>query len=575
MQRALKDLQGGSVVNIAVARDLKDRISAQKASVASATEAFAALGGSFKPVAKGAAEAGEGSKQLSAALGSAQGPLGGVLGRLSGIARMLVSGGIVAGLVAMAAAVVALDAALIAGVAALARYGLAQADARRSELLHLEGLTKLRMGWMALAVGMQLPADKASFLQSTIDSVSGSVAISREQVAGYAEELYRTGLRSGNLQAALQGMATVSATQGEAAAQQFKGMAMGAALAGTSVKALAGDVKARLGGIAAAQMLSLSVQSAKLHESFAMLFSGLNLDKLLKGVSLVTDLFKQSSVSGRALKFLIETLFQPMADFAGGTGGLLIKRFFQGLVIGALILSLTILKVRNALKHAFGDSDILSSITAQRAAVMLGVVAISLLVGSLFAVVVAGVLVVGAFAAITAAIFAIPAAIIALGGWFADLGAKAEKWGADIVRGIVSGITSATPYAIKAIKGLGTSIEKAFTGHLEIHSPSKLFRRETRVGIGGGIAGGLDDSHPIVRQAMIRLAPEPESRGASPARVQSQSAQGGSSRSGGPLVHIEHMTLSGSNAVEQARDFVSQLQLALAGAAIQLGASTS
>ena len=338
MQKALRNLQGGSAVNIQVARDLKDRIAAQKATIASTTQSYVQMGGTFKDVAKGGKDTGAGLKSLTDVVQSAPGPLGKLSSSFSGL-KSLIGGGVMAGvLVAVAAAIVAVTAAAVAGAAALLKYGVGVADARRNELLHLEALGKLRYGYLGLAGGFAPAADKASFLQSTIDGVSASVAISRDQVAGYAEDLYRTGLRGGNLQAALEGVAITAATQGEAAAGSFKAMALGAGLTGQSVRKLADDVKARLGGIAAAQLLSLDVQTKKLHESFAMLFSGLKIDALLTGVSKITELFSQSSSSGRALKVLIEGLFNPLLEQVSGPASLLLKRFFQGAIIALSLI---------------------------------------------------------------------------------------------------------------------------------------------------------------------------------------------------------------------------------------------
>src|SRR6478735_4893030 len=73
MQKALRNLQGGSAVNIQVARDLKDRIAAQKATIAATTQKYVQMGGTFKDVAKGGKDAAGGLKSFTEVVQSAPG----------------------------------------------------------------------------------------------------------------------------------------------------------------------------------------------------------------------------------------------------------------------------------------------------------------------------------------------------------------------------------------------------------------------------------------------------------------------------------------------------------------------
>ena len=515
MQKALRNLQGGSAVNIQVARDLKDRIAAQKATIASTTQQYVQMGGTFKDIQKGGKEAGAGLKELTQALQSAPGPLGKLTSSMGGLEAVLGGGALAGGLVAVAAAIVAVTAAAVVGTAALLKYGIGVADARRSELLHLDALTKLRYGYLGLAGGFQPAADKASFLQSTIDSVSSSVAIGRDQVSKYAEELYRTGLRGGNLQAALEGVAITSATQGETAAAAFKGMALGAGLAGKSIKALSDDVKARLGGIAAAQMLSLDVQAKKLHESFAMLFSGLKIDKLLSGVKQITELFSQSSASGKALKALIEGLFGPLIDQVSGPASLLVKRFFQGMIIAALEVGIVILKLRNWFRDTFGDTKLFKNMDLMRLAVTAGKLALYGLVGAivLTGVVLANLaaLVMLPFVAVGLLAYGIYRGVKALG----SLAVAAGEAGLNIVKGLVDGIKSGANWVIQAISNLGTSAMKAFKEKLGIASPSRVAMRaaiEVPRGVAGGIRQGQPEVHRAVQSLVVLPNKQPAAR---------------------------------------------------------------
>lgn len=572
MQKALRDLQGGSAVNIAVARDLRDRIAAQKATIASTTQSYVQMGGTFKDLGKKGVEAGKGFGSLAEAARAAPGPLSGLSSKLGAINAVLAGGALSAGLLLVAAAIVAVTAAAIVGFAALAKYGVGVADARRSELLHLDALTKLRFGWYGLAGAMGPAADKASFLQSTIDSVSQSTALGRDQVAAYAEQLYKTGLRSGNLQAALEGVTTVAATQGETAAGSFMAMAQGAAFAGTSVRKLADDVKARLGGIAAAQMLSLDVQSKKLHESFGMIFSGLKIDSLLSGLNKITSMFSQNEATGRALKALVDGLFGPLIDQVSGPASMLMKRFFQGMTIAALLLGITILKLRNWFRSTFADSTTLRGLDLMRLSVAAGM-------GVVFAFAAAIVLTGIVLANLAALILAPIAGIILLGvaiyqgikaiGRFIS---EAARVGADLVEGLISGIKSGASGVIKALENLGGDAMAAFKKKLGIASPSRIAMRAA-IEVPRGMALGIRAGQPEVERATRALVSIPTGMG-DKAQDGAVPTAGASARSPSHSLSIGeiHVHAPTGQGEDIADTIVRKIHEAFAGMAISLGA---
>jgi hypothetical protein len=550
MQKALRNLQGGTAVNISQFRDLKDKIAAQKASIAAATQSYLTLGGNFKDTGKKSVEAAKGFGSLTDAARAAPGPLSSLSGKLGSINSILAGGAMAAGLLLVAAAITAVTVAAVAGFAALARYGIGVADARRNELLQLEGLTKLRFGWFGLAGAMAPAADKASFLQSTIDGVSQSVALGRDQVAGYAEDLYRAGLRGGNLQAALKGVATTAAVQGEAAAGAFKGMAMSAALTGHSVKALADDVQARLGGIAAAQLLSLDVQSKKLHESFAMIFSGLKIDKLLEGLNSITSMFSQNAATGRALKALVDGLFGPLIDQVSGPASLLVKRFFQGMTIAALLLGITVLRLRNYFRATFGDTHILKSLDIMRVAVAAGA---GVVLGFAAAVVIAGVALATFVGFVTAPIAGIVLLGVAIYQGIKALGrfiSAAARVGADLVEGIIGGIKSGASGVISSLENLGSDAMAAFKKKLGIASPSRVAMRAA-IEVPRGMAGGIRAGKPDVDRAMSSLVNIPNPTAGAPSGVagsRGNGAQAGGSKS----VHIGELHIHSDSAEPEA-----------------------
>jgi hypothetical protein len=311
LNTAFRNLKGGAGVSAKALDEMKQRIGAQKAAISAQQAAYLKAGGTFKELgernrARAASELAQQKAKAAADKKAKDDATAKAKLTKNEIALGTMLGEVYMGL---ARRTLAVASATARATVSLLSFGVAVADARRSELLQLEGMTKIRYGLYGMGAGYRLAADKASFLQSQIDEVSSNSAVGRDVVAGYAAQLYKTGLRAGNLQAALEGMATTAATQGEEQAQRFAGMAAGARMAGYSVKKLADDVKARLGGIAEAQMLSLTAQTMKLRESFAMLFSGLKIDKLLRGLKSITSIFQQNTIEGMALKQLLSNCF--------------------------------------------------------------------------------------------------------------------------------------------------------------------------------------------------------------------------------------------------------------------------
>jgi hypothetical protein len=436
----------------------------------------------------------------------------------------------------------------------LLRFGLAAANARRSEFLMLEGLTKAR-NWYGLAAG------KASEMQAAIDKVSSSTALGRDQIAGMASELYRANLRGENFNQALEGLAIATAAGGAAQGELFKNMAIGHAFAGASVKKLANDVRARFGKVAAAQMLDLNVQTMKLRENLNMLFSGIGIETFAKAIKIVADLFSQSTASGRALKTILEVLFKPLSA-AIEAAAPLAKRFFQGMVLGVQTVMIAVLRLALFFKKTFGGSELLKGLDAQKAALYAGAGVIGLMAGAaLLAAAALGAMAAGfgAVAAIAGVVLAPVFALAKTVQLIRKLGWKGA--GSAIVQGIVSGIKSGASWLVDAIKNLAQSGAKAFTDFFEIKSPSKKMARYGK-NLAQGAAGGVQAEAPAFKSAVADMTDVP---------------LGGAARGGGgntTTINIGDVYLDGKRATsEQAADFRRMLEKELEGAALQLGSA--
>ena len=136
MQKAMRNLKGNTSTSSAAFTDLRDRIAAQKAAIASSQSRFVQLGGTFGKTAeetKGfAGKVGE----LGGAMSKTGGPIGALGGALSRLAPMLANPIVLIG--ALVAGLIALGAAVGVAVVALLRYAVVQSDARRSDELRIE-----------------------------------------------------------------------------------------------------------------------------------------------------------------------------------------------------------------------------------------------------------------------------------------------------------------------------------------------------------------------------------------------------------------------------------------------------
>lgn len=549
MQKAMRNLQGGGAKFAEDVKKLKTAIEAKKAAIAQSQASFIALGGKLGDFKKKSPKSM--FDELRTAAGQLPGPLGGLTSSLGKMKEFFAANALAIGIAAVAAGLLALAAAAAAATVALLKYGIAQASARRNELLRLEGLTKMR-NWYGIAAG------NAGEMQSAIDRVSGATALGRDKLEQYTSQLYRMGLRGENLGLALEAAAIKGAVLGDEGAKSAMGWAAGLAMTGKSVRALTDDIKARFGGIAAKQLLDLDVQAQKMRESFGVLFRDLKIEGLLKAVQTITSLFSQSTASGRALKAIAEAVFQPMIN-AVETLTPLVRRFFQGMIIGALEIGIVLLKVRNWFKRTFGDSEILKGINLQTLAVRLGIVAVFGL-AAVFGVLAAALsIAAGNVLLIYTAFGLLLSGIVALvkKAWNYDW----KSLGKSIVDGIVGGLKGGAKWVIDAVKNLGDASWKAFKSKLGIASPSKEFAK-LGLAIPQGVEKGVNAGAPSVQGAVSDMVDVPK---------------GGAARAGGSSTAVSigevHVHTIGTTAGEIARDFRRELEKVLKEVALTMGAS--
>ena len=604
MQKAMRNLQGGTSVNIQQYRQLKAAIDAKKSSIAQAQSAYLSLGGSFSRAAQPARAFKDRMTELTQAAQQMPGPLGRLVGLFDKFARLVGGRLIAAGLLAIAAGVVAVTVATTKAVVNLYSYATAQANARRAELLRLEGLGKL---WTAVGSYYGLAATSGKQLQGIIDRVSASSAIGRDQIARYSEQLYKMGLRGKNLESALEGMAIKASVQGEEQANMFAQWAAGAALTGGSVDRLTAKVKAQIGGIAKAQMLDANVQAQKLRERFAAMFDAIKIDGLLKARASLYSLLDQSTASGRALASILGRIVQPMVD-AMAAALPRVKAFFQDLIIWELGVEISYLRLRNAFLRAFNRGEwrkladectmpmIIAIGALGSAALYFGVPALIALVpaalsaaGSLAITAASAVAAAAPFLLAGAAIWGLVEIVTQLWDLFheeidfpklwqqlkTDLGSiDWGQLGKDIILGLAGSIVPGP--VLDSLKSVASATVDGFKKLFGIASPSRVFA-ELGATLPEGLSVGIDEGNAKVNQSvggMVSVPTRSQVPSAAPA-----AAGGPSTRTSGGNVTIQELHVHLRDAADNARGIAEglrrELVVVLQDIVIEMGAGAA
>lgn len=558
MQAAMQRLRAGGVspANEAFQR-LRAEIEAQKGANASMQQGILALGGSFGRSEEGATRAKSGFERLTLSLKAMGGPVGALgerferLGRGISAAPLLVGGlALAVVLAAVAAAAIAVGIAVARAAVQLAQYAITSADARRSEMLRIEGLMTLRE-YQSGAAG------SAGELMAAIDRVAGASAAGRDDVTRYGEQLYRAGLRGSELTDALEAVTDASSVQGQESARRLLGTMRAAHQAGRSVRGLADDVRSRLGGIARRQALGLDVQVRHLREDLGHLFDGLRLDGFLRGMREVLQIFSQQHAVGRALATVMRVIFRPMLDGIGRVGPVA-RAFFEQLTIHILDIVIGVLEVRNTILRAFGrptvaqvDAIHLALRAAGVAAVVLGA-GLALAVGPLLIIVGAAMLAARAFEWIQ----------VRAASALATLEGARARWtaaGSSLVGGLVEGMRSSAQLLPSVVTELAETTVGALRSALDIHSPSRVFAA-LGAEIPAGLAVGVEQGAPEARAAVGGVAALPSARTTQGAKA--------------PVIGTLHIHIDGAfeGAREAAEGIHDELVRLLSGASAEVGA---
>jgi len=598
LQKALKNLRGAANPNIAEITKLESILGKTKQRLAENQQQALNLGqrfgaakkssGSFKDKLRELAdavkkpkteEAGAGATsfkdklaELSKVASGVPGPMGSVLSTalrwvsVAGSARLVT--------LALGGAVIALGVAALKAASHLTEFAIAAANARRNELLQLEAVTKLRTVY---ATTFRLGQDKAEDLQATIDKVSASVSISREEVAGYTMQLEKAGVRGKNMAPALQAVAMAASGFGKEQADRTLAWSASLALTGGNVQRLADRVKSQIGGVVSKQMLSLEVQQRKLAESQQALFSGIDIKPYLLAKKGLADLVSQSTNSGAVMKRVLSGIAGP---FIGITTAVLrgAKIMFQELIIFALKFENKWLDFRLAIKGGgrdlgkiFANIGKLVASAWLDAAVGLAKFAFNFAVWAVKTMFRVSLVVQKAFWEFGPQLIKIVPGLI-----YGVFEALYQAWattewkalGVSLVDGLIDGVKSMGDALWQALKELAASAVTGFKTTLFIQSPSKVFA-DLGAQIPAGVTVGVKAGTPAAQSSVEDMITPPATAPGGAAR-----ALGG----GGPTVNITtlQVTVGKGASADDARPVAMaikrELETILQGLAVQMGA---
>ncbi len=490
------------------------------------TGALNNFGGPIGSAAGKVVNAGKAFEELSGAVGASN-------------AVLLVSAAATA---AVVVGVLAVTAAVIAGTLAIAAWAVGLADAKRSAELHTTAVRAM--------------SPELDDLRSTFADVTKATGLQNDELEALAAKLVAAKTPADRIAGALSDAALQEAALGKGGADKF--IANITASKG-AVTGLANSTRLALGGVVAQQLRGLDAQSKTFKQNIGSLFSGLNIEPVLAGLERLGALFDQNTAAGQTIKFLFESVFQPLINQAD-KAAIVLEAFALGFLIGMTRLYIALKPVAKAIAEFFGFDDPTTANTldlvkqagefvASAFVVFIGI--IGALGAALAAVVVVMNLPLIALAALSVGVYKAGTAI--LDGFMSAWGAVRDfltgfslvQIGTDIVGGLIDGIINMGPNVLKAITGIADSAIKAAKSALGIASPSKVFA-EIGVNTGEGFAGGVEDTTP--------------------------DAQAGASSSSAPTVHIENLFLAGEKASDAETQSLSEaLTRLIRGDAAALG----
>lgn len=416
-------------------------------------------------------------------------------------------------------------AAIVAGVA-VAGLTLALAALVAIAVIATGALAALGVGLANNARNLNLAREAAEAFNPKLKALSGTIGqlerstnLSEEALRKLSTRLIDAKVSASELPAALRAAALAEAALGKGGSASFIANIKAGRL---EVGKFANDAQQKFGGIVARQMLGLGAQTTTLKRNLSELFGGLNINPVLEGVRILVSLFDSTTAAGKTMKFLFESVFQPLIDQAENAA-LVIEAFALGFLIGLTKVFIAIKPAIKAVTEFFGFedtslSDILAGATDAGEIIAFVFVGFVAILGLFAAAVLTVVAVLGLMVAglVSALAFVFNLAVAIHTALFEALTAAVTflisvDWsgiGSDLIEGLASGITGAAGFVVKAVTRAVQGAINAAKSLLGISSPSKVF-----AGIGEntgeGFTNGVEDTEDQAQGAMLRLVEPP------------------------------------------------------------------
>lgn len=491
-----------------------------------------------------------------AAAGKGLSKFGGPLGELGGKVSKLATGwskltgalGVegaaaavaAAGTLLLAVAVVAVVAAAAIGVAKIYEWAIGLADQRREVELTARALEQMSPGLRGL--------------NDTFAAVSSSTGVANDRLAAITRSLQQANIAGKDIPAALQAIATQESALGDSSGTQalIDQLKNGQ----TSASALASTMDQKFGGVVQARMLGLSEQADTLQRNLSAIFGGLKIDAFLEGLSKIVSLLDVNTESGKALKTLFETLFQPLLGSSTDVFTT-IERGFLKVEIAALRVAVG---VKNMTKGV--DTAGLKQIETIAEAAIWPMFETTLngIGNEILMTALAAKLTFSAWTTMGAAAINAGAAIGGLLSSAKDLPGEMASIAGDMISGFVGRITTGIADAKKAVSDLAHSVIDEARSVLDSHSPSREFAKIGR-SAPDGMVDGIEDGESAVQASMSRVASPPSAA----------AGGGGSSRS--ITISGNSWTFQGVKDGESAqRSMIEELLVLLEAEGVQVAA---
>lgn len=517
MQAQLRRLRGNTKEVTAAKDELKAKLNATRSSVSAAQLALVKQNASLKETKAASTEASGGMSLLASGAGLAAG------------------------------AILALVAASGAVAVSFAKWVLRSADTARSLALVREAAAGSAANGKALGTQIDALADKVPTSKAALNDLANSLAkggiqgqalvdtfnavgqaasamgdeagskikalVDRGRMSGrlaigpdmFSEDLRGTGIGRDDVAKALADQMHVGVDKARAA------LAEGRVKLGDGAKALRTAVEQKFGDLNLRKMMTLDGLAETLRKRLSTLTAGVDLEPALKAVSKLLDLFGDSTVAGSALQRLVELSGNGLVK-AVTVSAPYMRKFFQGVVIGALQVAIVVLKVRNHLISTFGGRDVLGKLDLFNAAMKVGEVTITAIAIALGLAASAAALLGGFFAAAAVSTYNFGKSVVDILAVMTDLEAKMVNAGKSVVEGLVRGLRQGFSKATTVVHELADKIKGDFKEALGIHSPSSVFAGYGENTV-AGYEQGVTSSTPKAARALDKVGEQPASMG--------------------------------------------------------------